>query len=89
MDVPLSERITVTVADACKLTSIGRQQISDWIKSDINFPSFKVGNKTMIAVEPFRQYIANKAELRIGEPIHNERIAGIYARRATRNLKSM
>ena len=84
MDVPLSERIAVTIDDACKLTSIGRQQLSGWIKSDINFPSFKVGTKTMIAVDPLRKYIANKATMRFGETVHNERIAGIYARRAER-----
>ena len=88
MDVPLSERITVTIADACKLTSIGRKQLCDWIKDDINFPSFKVGSKTMIAVEPLRKYIADKAKIRIGEPIHNERIAAIYARREARGFQA-
>ena len=42
----------------------------------------------MIAVEPLRQYIANKAKIRIGEPIHNERIAAIYARREARVVQS-
>ena len=42
----------------------------------------------MIAVEPLRKYIADKAKIRIGEPIHNERIAAIYARREARGFQA-
>ena len=79
MEVRLEKRITVTIDEAIQLTGIGRKQLCVWINSDINFPSFKVGSKTMISVELLRKYLDDKAQARIGETTHSKRLAHMYA----------
>ncbi len=73
--------LTVTIKDACALTGIGRNQLEHFIKNDINFPSFKIGRKTMIHVELLNNYLANKAKARVGETTMSPRIAQIMAKR--------
>lgn len=86
MDVQLADRITVTIEDACKLTGIGRKQLEKWIKTDINFPSFKIGTKTMIAVGPLRKYLETLALMRAGETVHSSRMVAITEKRAVKNV---
>lgn len=78
------DKLTVTVAEAVEMTSIGRTQIDWWIHNDIKFPSFKIGRKTMIHVDRLNEYLAKKAENREGERVHSARIAAILAKREAR-----
>lgn len=77
----LRDHIAVTLADAAKLTGIGRARLEELAKTDIKFPSFKVGVKTLIHVELLNKYLAEKAILRVGEMTMNKRVAEIEARR--------
>lgn len=81
LNVPLNQRITVTLQDAVKLTGIGRRRLEELAKVDINFPSFKIGRKTMIHVEQLNKYLEQKAKARVGEATMSPRVAKIYARK--------
>lgn len=75
------DRISVTLADAVVLTGIGRRTLENLARSDIKFPSFKVGSKTLIHVDALNKYLAEKAKARVGVGAMSKRVAGIMARR--------
>ena len=83
-DINLRDKITVTLADAAKLTGIGRAKLEELAKGDIKFPSFKVGVKTLIHVELLNKYLAEKATMRVGEKTMSKRVAEIKAKREER-----
>lgn len=80
-DLTPKDRISVTLADAVKLTGIGRRTLENLAKTDIKFPSFQVGSKTLIHVDALNKYIAEKAKARVGVQAMSPRVAGIFARR--------
>lgn len=80
-DLTPKDRISVTLADAVKLTGIGRRTLENLAKTDIKFPSFKVGSKTLIHVDTLNKYLEEKARTRVGVQTMSSRVAGIFARR--------
>lgn len=69
-------KITITIAEAAMLTGIGTAQLREWAEIDSEFPSFLVGNKRLIYVKQFDEYLKNRAALRIGETMHARRRIG-------------
>lgn len=50
------EPIAITIEQACKLCSIGRDAMVK-LMQDPKFPVFKIGNKSVIPVAGLRKYI--------------------------------
>lgn len=68
--VELRSKISITLDEAVRLTSIGKNQLSIWARKDPDFPSTLIGNKTIIVVDELFEYLKNKALLkRIARPI--------------------
>lgn len=68
-EIKICEKISVTILEATLLTGIGRCQLQKWIDNDIEFPSFNIGNKTMISSSMLKDYINKKAKARAGRNI--------------------
>lgn len=67
--VELRSKISITLDEAVKLTSIGKNQLSVWARNDPDFPSTLIGNKTIIVVDELFEYLKNKVLLkRIARP---------------------
>lgn len=59
-EVPIYEKVNLTVEEACKLTNIGRDKIRELVKEkDCDF-SLMVGTKILIKREPFVKYLMKK-----------------------------
>jgi predicted DNA-binding transcriptional regulator AlpA len=64
-DIAPTEKIAVTIMEAVKLSSIGRDEIYRLLELP-DFPAFKVGNKNLICVDGLRKWIARQAENKAG-----------------------
>lgn len=87
-EVLLKDRITITMQDASRLTGIGWRRLAEMSKNDIKFPSFKIGDKTLIHVDLLDKYLAEKAISRVGVPVVSSRVAQIYAKREERQTNA-
>lgn len=59
-EVPIYEKVNLTVEEACKLTNIGRDKIRELVKEkDCDF-SLMVGTKILIKRELFVRYLMKK-----------------------------
>lgn len=59
------EPIAITLEQACKLCSIGRDAMVK-LMQDPKFPVFKIGNKSVIPVAGLRKYIETLGAERYG-----------------------
>lgn len=69
MELPIKDKLFVTIPEVAKLTSIGEKQIQRWADFDPSFKVFKVGRKTIISVKLLQQYLERKAMARDGYPV--------------------
>ena len=61
MEIPIYEKVNLTIEETTALTHIGRDKIKELEKrSDCDF-TLKVGAKTLIKREKFVNYIMNKS----------------------------
>lgn len=51
------EKLTLTVAEAVKLTGIGRCKLEEIIHSGSDFPYFRVGRKILINYDMLKEWI--------------------------------
>lgn len=59
-EVPIYEKVNLTIEEACQLTNIGVQKIRSLTKEkDCDF-ALMVGTKTLIKREPFVRYLMKK-----------------------------
>ncbi len=75
------EKLTLTIDEAVEYTGIGRGSLVLLQKNDRNFPSFKIGNKTLIDKALLAEYIHNMARNRVGEVVVNPVIAQVRENR--------
>ncbi len=73
--------LTLTLDEAAKFTGIGRKALEQLQKTDRNFPSFKIGSKTLIDKLLLAEYIHEMARNRIGEVVMNPVIAEVIKNR--------
>lgn len=60
VEVPISEKVNLTIEEAAKLTNIGMNKIRELSKEkDCDF-SLQVGTKTLIKREKFVKYLMGK-----------------------------
>lgn len=60
-EVPIYEKVNLTIKEACELTNIGRDKIRELINnSDCDF-SLRVGRKILIKRERFIKYLMKKS----------------------------
>ena len=61
VEVPISEKVNLTIEEATKLTNIGRDKIRELSKTkDCDF-TLQVGSKTLIKREKFIKYLMDKS----------------------------
>lgn len=51
------EKLTLTIAEATKVTGIGRCKLEELIHSGTDFPYFRVGRKILINYEMLKNWI--------------------------------
>lgn len=51
------EKMTLTVAEAVKITGIGRCKLEELIHANTDFPYFRVGRKVLINYEMLKMWI--------------------------------
>ena len=56
------EPLAVSAAEAARLLGVSRTKIYDLIGRE-DFPSFKVGQRTLISVDGLRRWISEQAEV--------------------------
>ncbi len=60
-EVPIYEKVNLTIEEACALTNIGRDKIKELTRNgDCDF-SLQVGRKVLIKREPFVKYLMKKS----------------------------
>lgn len=63
------EPFAISVAEAARLARTGDRQMRKWIEEDPTFPAIRVGpgmGKTIIPVDAFREWLNEKAKMRMG-----------------------
>lgn len=74
-------KLTLTLDEAAEYSGIGRKALAQLQKTDRNFPSFKIGSKTLIDKLLLAEYVHNMARNRIGEVVMNPVIAEVIKNR--------
>lgn len=69
------EPFAITVEEAAELAHTGYKQITEWAENDKTFPAFKIGNRTIIPVDSFREWINQRGRLRVDMPEPESSIA--------------
>lgn len=80
MEVPITQKYTLSIEEASNLTGIGRDQIYDWAKTDDTFPVFKIGSKYVIESGLLHEWLRNRCKNRVG--MESTRVMRILKRRA-------
>lgn len=60
---------TLTIDEAARLAHTGCRQLKNWMEEDSTFPAIRVGlgmGKTIIPVDAFREWLNEKAKMRMG-----------------------
>lgn len=60
------EPMAITMAEASKVSGIGRKELTRIACTDRTFPAFKRGNKVLVFVEGLKKYLERKATRRDG-----------------------
>lgn len=65
------EKLCITMDEACRLASVGREQLERWAM-DTDFPSMRVGKekargKRLIHLDAFNEWLRKRCEMRVGE----------------------
>lgn len=81
MEGAFNEKLTLTLAEAAEYSGIGRNSLEQLQRTDRNFPSFKVGSKTLIDRHLLVEYVHNLARNRVGEVVMNPVIAEVIRNR--------
>lgn len=55
------EELTINAAKTAKVLNVSRSTVYQLMKRD-DFPSFKVGNRTLIPVEALRRWVEKQTE---------------------------
>lgn len=58
--------LAITLAEAAKLSGIGKRELTKIAHSDKSFPAFKRGSKVLVYVDGLSEYIKRKAQRRDG-----------------------
>lgn len=66
MEVPITQKYTLSIEEASNPTGIGRDQIYDWAKTDDTFPVFKIGSKYVIESGLLHEWLRNRCKNRVG-----------------------
>lgn len=62
-EIPIYQKVNLTVEEAAALTNIGKTKIYELVKEkDCDF-SLQIGKKTLIKREPFTKYLMRKSVL--------------------------
>lgn len=60
-EVPIYQKMNLTIAEACQLTNIGRDKLTDLTRrKDCDFV-LRVGTKTLIKRKMLEKYLSNKS----------------------------
>ena len=66
--VPVTDKISVTSAEAAALCSVSYEQINLWMK-DCDFPALKIGErggKRLIPIADLKEWLSKRAKMRWG-----------------------
>lgn len=67
-DIILAHKLALTPEEAAALTPLGEDNIRRLCRSDPTFPAFKNGNRIVIPLKPFEEWLAHQAKNRVGFP---------------------
>lgn len=56
------EPMAVSAAEAARLLGVSRPTVYQYIGRD-DFPSFKLGNRTLVSVDGLREWVKHRAEV--------------------------
>lgn len=59
-----SNRLAVSPSEAARMLGVSKPKIYDLIRQE-DFPAFKLGTRTLIAVDGLRQWVADQAGAKI------------------------
>lgn len=80
VDIPVTDRISVTIEVAAAMCSTGVDVVKDWIKDDQTFPAVAVGRKTLIPLDGLREWMNQRGKLRVGIKPRSSAVADIVMR---------
>ncbi len=81
MEGIIEAKLTLTLDEAAQFTGIGRKSLEQLQRMDRNFPSFRIGSKTLVDRLLLTEYVHEMARNRIGEVVMNPVVAEVIENR--------
>lgn len=72
--------IALPLTKAAKLCGVGVEVLKEWADNDPSFPVIGLKKRRVVPLEDLREYISQKARLRVGAPARSSVVADIVER---------